>query len=372
MLTVSTEFDIQCMQRALCLAERARGHTSPNPMVGAVVARRGRIVGEGYHRRAGEPHAEILALKEAGKRAKDATLYLTLEPCSTHGRTPPCTETILRAGLKRVVIATEDPNPKHHKRGIAVLRKAGIAVQVGLLKDEAARLNVVFNKWITTGLPFVTIKASMSLDGKIATRTGDSKWITGPKARALGHKLRSEHDAILVGINTVLRDDPALTVRLGKAAQGRRKQPLRLVLDSKGRIPLNCQLLSDRSRKNTIVLTTKLCGVSKREEIQSRGAKVWVAPLRAKAVDLRWALRRLAKQEVTSILVEGGGEAIASLLEEGLADRLAFFYAPVIIGGNDAVSAVGGRGITRIEEALRLSNLTCERIGDDLLVTAEV
>src|ERR1051325_438170 len=202
-----SEFDLECMRRALQLAERARGQTSPNPMVGAVVARRGKIVGEGFHRRAGRPHAERVALQAAGKAAHGATLYLTLEPCCSQGRTPPCTEAILRAGIKRVVIATEDPNPKHHKRGIASLRRAGLKVQVGLLKSEAMRLNEVFNHWITTGLPFVTVKAAMSLDGKIATRKGDSKWITGSEARAFVHQLRSQHDAILVGINTVLRDD---------------------------------------------------------------------------------------------------------------------------------------------------------------------
>jgi len=363
-----TEFDLECMRRALTLAERARGHTSPNPIVGAVIARRGRIVGEGYHKRAGTPHAEPLAIKDAGKRARGGTLYVTMEPCCTYGRTPPCTDAILRTGLKRVVIATEDPSPKHRKRGVAILRRAGLKVQVGLFKDEATRMNPAYNKWITTGLPLVTLKAAMSLDGKIATRDGESKWITGPEARAFAHKLRAQHDAILVGINTVLRDDPALTVR---TAPPPRRQPLRVVLDSSGRISLRSQLLSDRYRQNTLVITTPRCGVSKREEIQSRGANVLVAPLRGGAVDVRWALRQLGKQEITSILVEGGGEAIASFLEQGLADRIAFFYAPLIIGGNGAASAVAGRGVARLAEALRLKNLSYERIGNDLLVMAE-
>lgn len=364
-----SEFDLQCMRRALALAERVRGQTSPNPMVGAVVARRGKIVGEGFHKRAGDPHAEPLALKAAGKRAKGATLYVTLEPCCTHGRTPPCTDAILRAGIKRVVIATEDPNPKHHKRGIALLRRKRVKVQVGLLKDEAVKLNAVFHKWITTGLPFVTIKAAMSLDGKIATRRGESKWITGPEARAVAHKLRAQHDAVLVGLNTVLRDDPALTVRLGKPVS---RQPRRIVLDTSGRIPLTSQLLSDRFRSNTIVITTKRCGVSRREEIQSRGARVLIAPLRGDAIDLRWTLRQLGKMEITSLLVEGGGEAIASFLDQGLADRLAFFYAPILIGGNDSVCAVGGKGIARIEDALRLKHLSVQTIGHDLLVTGDL
>jgi diaminohydroxyphosphoribosylaminopyrimidine deaminase/5-amino-6-(5-phosphoribosylamino)uracil reductase len=369
MAAMFTEFDWQCMRRALALAERARGQTNPNPIVGAVIARAGKIVGEGYHKRAGTPHAEPLAIRDAGKQARGATLYVTLEPCCTQGRTPPCTEAILRAGIKRVVLATEDPSRKHHKRGIAILRRAGLRVQVGLLKDEAVRLNPFYNKWAATGLPFVTVKAAMSLDGKIATRNGDSKWITGPEARAFAHRLRAEHDAILVGIHTVLRDDPALTVR---ATLPRRGQPRRVVLDSSGRIPLGCQLLSDRFRQNTIVITTKQCGVSKREEIQSRGAKVLVAPMRGGGVDLRWALRRLAGEEITAILAEGGGEAIASFLEQGLADRLAFFYAPLIVGGAGSLSAVGGKGVARIADALRVKNLSYQRIGNDLLVTAEV
>jgi diaminohydroxyphosphoribosylaminopyrimidine deaminase/5-amino-6-(5-phosphoribosylamino)uracil reductase len=267
-----------------------------------------------------------------------------------------------------VVIATEDPNPKHHKHGIAILRHAGLKVQVGLLKDEAVRLNEVFNKWVTAGLPFVTLKAAMSLDGKIATGGGDSKWITGPEARAFGHRLRSVHDAILVGINTVLRDDPALTVRVATASK---RQPRRIVLDTSGRIPLISQLLSDRFRHHTIIVATKRCGVSKREEIQSRGAQVLVAPLRGDTVDLRWAMRQLAKQEITSILVEGGGEAIASFLEQGLADRVAFFYAPKLIGGG-GVSVVGGKGARRISDALPVGSLTCRRIGNDLLVQGEL
>ncbi|MSR65041.1 MAG: bifunctional diaminohydroxyphosphoribosylaminopyrimidine deaminase/5-amino-6-(5-phosphoribosylamino)uracil reductase RibD [Verrucomicrobiae bacterium] len=375
------------MRRALALAERACGQTSPNPVVGAVVARRGKIVGEGFHKGAGEPHAETLALKAAGKRAKGAVLYVTLEPCCTQGRTPPCTDAILRAGIKRVVIATEDPNPKHHKRGIAILRHKGLKVQVGLLKDEAVRLNVVFNKWIITGLPFVTLKVAMSLDGKIATELGESKWITGPEARAFAHKLRARHDAVLVGINTVLRDDPALTVRKTLVAQASPpvnvsssqagtpvlpKQPFRIVLDTSGRIPLTSQLLGDRFRQKTIVVTTKRCGVSRREEIQSRGAKVLVAPLRGDTVDLLWALRQLARMEITSILVEGGGEAIASFLEQDLADRAIFFYAPIVIGGKNSVNAVGGKGIARIEDALRLRNMSCQKIGNDWLVTGEL
>lgn len=355
------------MRRALALAERARGQTSPNPIVGAVVARRGKIVGEGHHKRAGTPHAEPLAIKAAGRRAKGATLYVTLEPCCTHGRTPPCTDAIRRAGIKRVIVATEDPNPKHHKRGIALLRRARIPVQVGLLKQEAVRLNPAYNKWIATGLPFVTIKAAMSLDGKIATRTGDSKWITGPEARAFAHKLRAQHDAILVGIHTVLRDDPVLTVRMPKF---NRPQPWRLVLDSSGRIPLKSQLLSDRFRDRTLVITTNQLGVSKREEIQSRGGNVLVAPSRAGVVDLRAALRLLGRQQITSILVEGGGEAIASFLEQRLADRLVFFYAPLVIGGKEAVSAVGGKGIAKLADALRVTNLDYEKAGNDLVVSA--
>jgi diaminohydroxyphosphoribosylaminopyrimidine deaminase/5-amino-6-(5-phosphoribosylamino)uracil reductase len=363
------------MRRALALARRGLGATSPNPMVGAVLVRGGRILGEGFHARAGEPHAEINALHDAARRghsARGTTLYVTLEPCCTHGRTPPCTAAIIAAGIRRVVIGAIDPNPKHAGRGVDLLRRAGIAVTTGVLGDEADQLNEAFNHWIVHRTPLVTVKAAMTLDGKIATASGDSKWITGPAARAEGMKLRRAVDAILVGVNTVLADDPALTVRKGgKRKTENGKQLRRIILDSRARTPLKAKVISDEFAALTTVVVTKNAP-ARRVAALRQWANVLVAPARRGRVDLRWLLRRLGRENVTGLLVEGGGEVNAAFLEQRRAHRVAFFYAPRILGGRDARRAVAGDGARSLNEALRLTNAHWRRVGDDLMITARI
>lgn len=362
--------DESCMRRALALARRALGETSPNPMVGAVLVRKGRILGEGWHHRAGGPHAEIEAIRDAeqrGERIQGSTLYVTLEPCSTHGRTPPCTEAILRGGIQRVVVAATDPNPKHAGRGFQLLRDRGVEVVEGVLAEEATRLNHGFNEWIRTGRPLVTLKAAMSLDGRIATESGDSKWLTGPKARARGQKLRRAHDAILVGIGTVMADDPSLTLR----APGRPDCRLRVVLDTQARIPLTSKLLTDACVDRTVVVVGR--GASKRRlESIRRRVEVWVAPRRQGRISLAWVMSRLGRRPVTSVLVEGGGEVHASLLRERLAHRVALFYAPRILAGWNAPRAVAGEGFGSRAAMPELDAMKWTRVGPDLLLEARI
>ncbi len=338
------------MRRALALARRGLGTTSPNPCVGAVLVRKGRIIAEDYHKRAGGPHAEVYVFRKAGKRARGATLYVTMEPCSTWGRTPPCTDAIIPSGVKRVVIAALDPNPKHDGRGLAVLRRAGIRVEAGLLAKESSELNAAFNKWVTTGRPLVIAKAAMSMDGKIATRTGDSKWITDETARRRGHQLRAGVDAIMVGANTVIRDDPRLTLRHGV----RGRQPWRVVVDARGGCPRKAHLFTDAARHRTIIFTTPQSSPAWRRCLVLLGIIVIVVPARSGRVGLRRALRELGRMEVTSVLVEGGGELLGSMFDARLVDRVAFFYSPVIIGGRGATTAVAGDGVAKVAQALRL------------------
>lgn len=361
------------MRRALRLARRGYGQTSPNPMVGAVLVRSGQVIGQGFHQRAGLPHAEIEALRRAERRGhnpRGATLYVTLEPCSTHGRTPPCTDAIIAAGIKRVVVAATDPNPRHAGRGFALLRRAGIKVVQGVLSAEAAQLNEVFNHWIVHRTPFVTVKAAMSLDGKIATRTGESKWITGPESRAYAMHLRAGADAILVGVNTVLADDPALTVRAvdgpGAKMAGAR-QPRRIVLDSQARTPLSSRLVVDDFADLTTIVVTKEAP-ERRVKALAGKVRVEVAPVRRGGIDLHGLLQRLGEREITSLLVEGGGEVNASFLFSGLAQRVAFFYAPKIIGGRAARKGVAGTSISNLRDALLLNEVEYRWLGDDLLL----
>jgi len=362
--------DRRYMRRALALALRAQGETVPNPMVGAVLVREGRVLGEGWHRRAGQPHAEVEALNDAAGRGNDvkgATLYVTLEPCCTHGRTPPCTEAVIRAGIVRVVVAATDPNPAHAGRGFAVLRDAGIEVTHGILAERASAMNFGFNHWIVAGRPTVTLKAGMSLDGRIATCSGESRWITGERSRGEVMRLRAAHDAILVGIGTVLADDPSLTVRIG----GGERAPVRVVLDSTARTPVGSKLVSDAFTARTIVVTTERAPVSRVESLAAR-VRVWKAPAREGRVDVGWVLRELGRMPVTSVLVEGGGEVHASFLEGGWVDRVRFFYGPLVIGGAGAPMAVGGAGFQTLEAAPRLAGIRYRRWGEDLMVSADV
>jgi len=359
------------MRRALSLARRATGDTVPNPLVGAVLVRDGRVLGEGWHRRAGMPHAEVEALRQAADRGEDvrgSTLYVTLEPCCTHGRTPPCTEAILRAGVRRVVVAATDPNPAHGGRGLDLLRQAGVVVEVGLLADRSAAMNAGFNHWIVHRTPRVTLKAGMSLDGKIATRTGDSRWITSAPSRAAAMRLRLEHDAILVGIGTVLADDPSLTIRL----RPRERSPVRVVLDSLGRTPLNSKVLNDAFANRTVIVVTSRASKDRIERLRGL-ASVWVAPPDANGrVDLGWLMSELGRLPVTSLLVEGGGEVHGAFLEARLAHALRFFYGPLVLGGRDARPAVGGVGFPGLGSVPRLGNIRWRRLGDDWGVAADI
>ncbi len=359
------------MRLALRLAEKGFGATSPNPMVGAVLVKAGKIIGRGWHRRAGLPHAEIEALQDAvmrGHKPRGATLYVTLEPCCTHGRTPPCTEAIISTGIRRVVIGATDPNPKHAGRGFKILRAAGVQVVHGILGDECAKLNEAFNHWIVHRTPLVTVKAGMTLDGKIATATGESKWITGEKARALAMKWRQGMDAILVGVNTILADNPSLTFRpLKKQPQ---KLLRRIVLDTRARTPLTAKVASDEFAALTTVVIGKHAPKNRASALAKK-VNVIVAPPGKSGIDLRWLLKRLGAEKVTGLLVEGGGETNASFLFEGLAQRVVFFYAPKIIGG-DGRKAVAGGGVKNLEEALPLLEVEWKKIGEDLVMTGRV
>lgn len=354
------------MGRALRLAARGRGWTSPNPMVGTVVVKRGRIVGEGYHHEVGGPHAEVWALEAAGANARGATVYVSLEPCCHHGRTPPCTRALIAAGVKRVVAASLDPDRRVSGQGVRQLRDAGIEVDVGVREAEARRLNEGFFKRVTTGLPFVSLKAAMSLDGKIATAGGESQWITGEPARKLAHRLRAEHDAVMVGVETALADDPQLTVR---TARGR--SPLRVVVDSRARTPATARLLAAGERRPVIAVTEAAPEVSRRH-LEAAGAAVWVSPAVNGRVDLCWLLRRLAEKGVNSVLVEGGGTFAAGALAAGVVDRVYFFVAPLILGGAGALTPVEGEGARRLAAAWRVQSMRVRRVGEDLLITGEV
>lgn len=362
------------MQLALNLARRGYGMTSPNPMVGAVLVKGGKIIGRGWHRRAGLPHAEIEALADAqrhGHDAKGATLYVTLEPCSTHGRTPPCTEAIIAAEIKRVVVAARDPNPKHAGKGFKILQRAGVRIERcdKEIIAECERLNEAFNHWIVHRTPFVTVKAAMTLDGKIATASGESKWITSEQSREEAMKLRQGADAILVGVNTIIADDPSLTVR-PKGRGQRPKMLRRIVLDSLARTPINSKAASDGLAAQTIVVVSERAPEKRVAALAGR-VNVLVAPARDSQIDLHWLLKILGTQ-VTSLLVEGGGEVNASFLLGGFAQRVAFFFAPKILGGRDSKKAVAGDGVGSLREIINLSEVEWRKVGPDLFMTGRV
>ena len=367
-LDLDAERDTRFMRRALDLAERARGLTSPNPLVGAVVVRDGEIVGEGYHERAGGPHAEVVALAAAGSRSRGATLYVTLEPCSYHGRTPPCAPAVIEAGIRRVVVASIDPNPRVCGRGLDALRAAGVEVRDALLAEDAERQNRAFVTAMRLGRPHVTLKVAMTLDGRIADLHGTSKWITGVEARRAAHRLRSESDAIVVGVGTVLRDDPALTVRLDRPWP---REPYRVVLDSRARTPATAQLIAAGTPKRALVIVGTDASPASVEVLRQAGASVVSAGLREGHLDLREAFARLAELEVRAVLVEGGGEIHGALVDAGLVDRVAVFVAPRLLGGRGATPSIGGVGRT-LEDAFHLAALEVTRLGDDLLIEADV
>jgi diaminohydroxyphosphoribosylaminopyrimidine deaminase/5-amino-6-(5-phosphoribosylamino)uracil reductase len=356
--------DEQFMRRTLELARQGCGWTNPNPLVGTVIVKEGRIVGEGYHERFGGPHAEICALNAAGEQAQGGDLYVNLEPCIHWGKTPPCVERIIAAGIKRVVLATRDPNPLVDGRGAAELRKAGVEVREGILEKEARKLNELFFKFITCGRPFVALKLAISLDGKIATKTGDSRWISNNRSRELAHQLRNRYSAVLVGIKTVLKDDPQLTARLGTV---RTKDPLRVILDSRGRIPLGAKVLNPSSEEPTLVATTEKMPQEKERALVERGACVWRLSAADGRVNLDELLRRLGERGIDGLLVEGGANVAAAFLEAGLIDKVILFIAPRIVGGQEAPSAVGGRGVERIAEAWQLKEASVRMLNGDVI-----
>lgn len=354
------------MKQALMLAAQGLGRTSPNPVVGAVIVADGSIVGQGWHQAAGTPHAEVHALAQAGRLARNATLYVTLEPCCHHGRTGPCTDAIIAAGVKRVVVAMTDPNPLVRGKGIQKLRQHGLEVLEGVCAAEAAQLNEVFIKWIATGLPFGVLKTAITLDGKIATYTGHSKWITSERSREYVHGLRNMYDAILVGIGTVLADDPSLTTRL----PGGGKNPIRVIVDSKGRIPLEAKLLCD-CEAPVIIAVGPEAPAEKLAALQAKGAEVLKLPLVAgRGVSLRHLFVELGQRNITSILVEGGAEVNASVLAENVVDKVHWFIAPKIIGGKTAPGPVGGLGLSDMAQATVLEDMQVKNIGKDILLTA--
>ena len=356
--------DREYMGLALRLAEKARGRTSPNPMVGAVVVKRGRVIATGYHEKAGEPHAEAIALRKAGKAARGATLYVTLEPCShTNKRTPPCTPLVVSSGIKRVIVAAIDPNPRVSGRGVKALRKAGIEVVAGVLEAEAKKLNEAFIKHITTGLPFVTLKIAQTLDGRIATAAGESKWITGNEARREGHRLRDSHDAILVGVNTVLNDNPSLTTRIPGG-----RDPLRIVVDSSLRTPVTAKVITQKSLAKTFIATVPDASRRKIVGLLAAGAEIVLARERDGKVDLKHLMKMLGSYGVTSVLIEGGSEINASALKSGIVDKVVMFIAPLLMTGVDSLCSVGGSSPARLKQAVRLNRVSTCAIGQDLML----
>lgn len=357
------------MTRALELAELGRGLVQPNPLVGAVIVKNKKIIGEGWHRAYGESHAEINAINTATENVEGATLYVNLEPCCHFGKTPPCVDAIIKNKFKTVVIGMEDPNEKVSGKGIEKLRAKRIEVRTGVLEKKAKKMNEVFIKFITTQMPFCTLKTAMTLDGKIATHTGDSKWISNEKSRTYVHQLRAYHAAILTGIGTVINDNPQLTVRMYE--QEGIKQPIRIVVDSTGRIPLNANVLKFDDAK-TIIAVSELADAYKINAIKEKGVEVVVTPVKNNKVDLPYLLKLLGKKGIDSLLIEGGSHLNFSLFEEGLIDKVLTFIAPKIVGGDDAKTPVGGIGFSLIKDSIQLMNIHTVPYGDDLMIEAYV
>ncbi|RKD24379.1 riboflavin biosynthesis protein RibD [Ammoniphilus oxalaticus] len=350
------------MQKALQWADSPGGQTEPNPKVGALLVKEHEIIGIGAHLKAGGPHAEVHALRMAGERANGATLYVTLEPCSHVGRTSPCAEAVIQAGIKKVVIATLDPNPLVAGRGVKMLKQAGIEVISGICEQQSLQMNEIFNKYITTGKPFVTVKTASTLDGKVATQTGSSRWISGPRSRLEVHRMRHESRAILVGVGTVLQDNPELTTRLPEGG----RNPIRVILDSRLRTPLDCKLVTD-GQAPTWIYTTTQAPKEKMELLQAHGIDVFPVSS-GPSVDLSKMLKHLAEQGIASLLVEGGSQVNGSFLKAKEIDKIVTFIAPKLVGGEDAPTSFGGEGVMEMGEAVLLKNMKFRQVGDDLRI----
>jgi diaminohydroxyphosphoribosylaminopyrimidine deaminase / 5-amino-6-(5-phosphoribosylamino)uracil reductase len=371
MTTSSSDLDRRHLARAIELAERGRGQVSPNPLVGAVLVTGDGVIGEGFHRALGSAHAEVEAIEAAhGREIADATLYVSLEPCCHVGHTPPCTQAILDAGISRVVVASDDPSEHANGRGLGILRDEGVEVvlDTGELAQRARLLNQPFRKYARTGRPWVLFKSAMTLDGKVATRSGDSKWISGEASRRRAHHWRAECDAVAVGVGTALADDPLLTARV----QGVGRQPRRVVFDSLGRLPLTAQLVGDAKRAPLTVVVSRAAPRSATDALRTHGAEVIVATGENEPARVRSALDQLGAAGVSSILLEGGPHLAGAFLDAGEIDEIRLFLAPLILGGKTARDPLEGEGVDLVSEAVRALTLTCESVDDDLLIGARI
>ena len=358
--------DLKYMQQALDLSLKGAGWVNPNPLVGAVLVKDNQVVGAGYHQEFGGKHAEVNAIEAAGADARNATLYVTLEPCNHHGKTPPCTQRIISEGISRVVIGMKDPNPGVVGNGIETLREAGIEVEQGVLAEEIIRTNEAFITFIKDKRPFVSMKTAMSIDGKIASRNGDSRWITNKRSREFVHELRHINAAIMVGVDTVIKDDPELTDRSGHS---RKSHPIRIVADSRGRIPLTARVL-DTTKAPTLIATTSHMPEKKKKELEERGAGIIICPQRDDRVDLSFLMQHLAEQGIDSVLLEGGGNLNFSALRQGIVDKVFAFIAPLIIGGKNAISPVEGDGFEKLADGTRLYIEQVSEFDGDVLIEA--
>jgi len=354
--------DFRYMRLAMILALKAKGQTSPNPLVGAILVKKGRIISTGYHRYCGADHAEVMAIKNGGSQVRGATLYVTLEPCCHYGRTPPCVDTIIQSGIKEVVVGMKDPNPLMSGRSLKILKKAGIKIRVGLLQDDLLRMNEIFVKYIRTRMPFVVAKMAQTIDGKVANLQGQSQWITSEKTRGFSHRLRNDFDAILVGVNTVLKDNPYLN------AMSKTKRIKKIVLDSGLRTPLDSNLFKKTSPEDVFIATTTKADKNKLKILQKKGINVIICPKTSQGIRLQWLLNRLASLEICSILIEGGASVIGSAFQEKLVDKVWIFMAPKIMGDAKALSSVVGLKNSKINRLLTLKNVCCHKINDDIFI----
>jgi diaminohydroxyphosphoribosylaminopyrimidine deaminase/5-amino-6-(5-phosphoribosylamino)uracil reductase len=357
--------DTYFMKMALNLAAKGEGYTSPNPQVGAVVVKEGQIVGKGFHEYAGGPHAEVNALKAAGEAARGATLYVTLEPCNHTGRTPPCTQAVIESGIRKVVAAMRDPNPDVRGDGLSVLERHGLEVRAGICEAEASQLNEAFIKYAQTKRPFVVLKCAATLDGRIATKTGDSKWVTGEVARAKVHRMRHACDAIMVGCGTIKIDNPSLTTRI-EGFKG--KDPLRLILDTHLSIPEDARILHLASEADTLIVTAPRAPAERKAAIERKGVGIMEVPEKEGKIDLVVLMQKLGQSGVTSLLIEGGSKVIAQSLKAHIVDKINFFYAPKILGGNDGIPICSGAGPSLMAQSVPVHSVRTQRCGDDILI----
>lgn len=360
------ERDAMWMGMAINLARKGKGRTAPNPCVGAVIVKNEKIIGQGWHKKAGWPHAEVVALGSCKTSPKGATLYVTLEPCNHHGKTGPCAVAITGAGIKKVVIGSRDTSPKKGSRGIGRLRRGGVKVRTGVLKKECDSLITDFIKHSSTGMPLVTLKTAITLDGKISTETGDSRWISSELSRRLVHRMRNEMDAVMIGAGTAVEDDPMLTCRFGRS----RRDPLRVIVDGDLKIPITSKIIGSARSVPTLIATTRKAKISRIEETKKRGANVMVSPGGGGKVNLGWLMSELGKRNVMSVLLEGAGGLAGSAVDAGIVDRVMFFIAPKIVGGSR--SAITGFAVKKMAEALEVKNVVINQIGPDLLIEGDI